>query len=190
MKRVFCVLVIVVAAQGFLAAQQSGNAGLDVILRNFAASQWAAGNIPDADVQQIVNAGVRTPSAMNRQPWKFTVVRTKSLADRIVSRMPDGSILIVISTDTDIAKNPNVLIDCGLATENIYLAAQALGYGSRIYTGPIRDMVKDTKLRADLGLGTKWTPTAVVRIGKLAPGVDAVSSASRRKSAGDVVEYK
>ena len=30
--------------------------------------------IPDADIQRIVNAGINAPSAMNKQPWHFTVV--------------------------------------------------------------------------------------------------------------------
>ncbi|MGM9797936.1 MAG: nitroreductase family protein [Parabacteroides sp.] len=30
--------------------------------------------VPEADIQRIVNAGINAPSAMNRQPWHFTVV--------------------------------------------------------------------------------------------------------------------
>ncbi len=30
--------------------------------------------VPEADIQRIVNAGINAPSAMNRQPWHFTVI--------------------------------------------------------------------------------------------------------------------
>jgi hypothetical protein len=41
-----------------------------------------------------------------------------------------------------------------------------------------------------IGVEDKDNLAALVRIGKLAPGVDAVSAASSRKSAEKVVSYK
>jgi len=35
--------------------------------------------IPEADLERIVNAGINAPSAMNRQPWHFTVVTNKDV---------------------------------------------------------------------------------------------------------------
>jgi nitroreductase len=168
-----------------LCAQSSA---YDLILQNFGARNYAAEQIPRADIEKIVAAGVRAPSASNKQPWKFTVVQTKSLADKIIPGMPTGSILVVISSDTGAENNPSLYLDCGLATENIYLAAQALGYGSRIYTGPVRSM--GAAIKSELGLAANNSVIAIVRIGKLAAGVDAVTSASPRKNASDVVTYK
>jgi nitroreductase len=70
----------------------------------------------------------------------------------------------------------------------MYLAAQALGLGSRIYTGPIDTINKDFK--KDLGLAENVSAIAVVRIGRLPANVDAVSSASQRNSADKIVTYK
>jgi nitroreductase len=80
------------------------------------------------------------------------------------------------------------MLDCALATQTIYLAAQTLGLGSRIYTGPMDAL--NSNLKADLGLPSGYSAVALVRIGRLPPGADAVSGASTRKALNDVVSYK
>jgi len=169
-----------------LAAQESGPAA--VMLNHYSARNFITGAIPAADLKTIVQAGVRAPSAGNRQPWQFTVVRTLALAQKIVSQSVDGNVLIVISAAGDAKTNTREIIDCALATESIYLAAQALGYGSRIYTGPINEV--NSKLKGELGLPSGHSAVAIVRVGKVQAGVDAVSAASARKKAEEVVTYK
>jgi nitroreductase len=80
------------------------------------------------------------------------------------------------------------MLDCGLATESIYLAAQALGLGSRIYTGPMDAL--NAKLKGELGLPAGYSAAALVRIGRLSADADAVSGASSRKGLDSVVSYK
>ncbi|MDR0876643.1 MAG: nitroreductase family protein [Treponema sp.] len=158
----------------------------DFIVNHYAArSQFVAGAISRADLDTILQAGINAPSAMNRQPWHFTVVQTQALAKKMVNDIDEGSVLIIISA----AKSDNsIVLDCGLATESIYLAAQALGYGSRIYTGPINNINKN--LKADLGLPRDYSAVALVRIGKVKAGVDAVSAASKRSKVEDKVNFK
>jgi nitroreductase len=169
-------------------AEQDEKTALDVITLNFSASRYAAGEIPKDDIEKIVNAGIRSPSAMNRQPWKFTVVQTKALAEKIISGMPDGSVLVIVSSEGNADKNPKLYLDCALATENIYLAAQAAGFGSRIYTGPVGKI--NSSLKKELGISDGDTAISIVRIARLAAGVDALTSASPRKQAKGVVIYK
>jgi nitroreductase len=100
----------------------------------------------------------------------------------------DGNVLIVISGEGDGKTNGGVILDCALATESIYLAAQALGYGSRIYTGPMDALNRG--LKAELGLPGGYSAVALVRIGRLEPGVDAVSAASSRRDRNSLVNYR
>lgn len=46
--------------------------------------------LPEADLQRIVNAGVNAPSAMNMQPWHFTVVTDEKVIGELASaqKMP------------------------------------------------------------------------------------------------------
>jgi len=96
-------------------------------------------------------------------------------------------VLIVVSASGDGRTNGTEILDCALAVQSIYLAAQALGYGSRIYTGPMNDINKN--LKVELGLPGGHSAVALVRVGKVEK-LDAVSGASARKSVDSVVTYK
>jgi nitroreductase len=170
---------------GILGAQEN-KSGLQAVLNHYAARNFIAGEISRGDLDQILQAGVRAPSANNRQPWLFTVVRTASLARQIVSNNEDGNVLIVISAEGDGRTNGAQILDCALAAQSIYLAAQALGYGSRIYTGPIDSLNRN--LKAQLGLPGNHNAIVLVRVGKIQANVDALSAASSR--AANKVQYK
>ncbi len=105
----------------------------------------------------VLKAAVESPSAVNRQPWHFTVVRDQKLLDemnravweQMMKRNPDmrsprfrdkdfhvfyhAPTVIVLSGMPD---NPYTPIDCGIAVENIALAAESLGLGSVILGMP------------------------------------------------------
>jgi nitroreductase len=184
MKRLFIAIVVFMVVFQNGVAEEVADAA-SVILNNFGARSYTPGAIPKTDLDKIVMAGIRAPSAGNGQPWHFTVVSTPRLAQRIIGGIPDGNTLIIVSADTTAR---NAAFDCALATENIYLVAQALGYGSRIYVSPLNTVNGDLKKELDIPQG--FNAVAVVRVGRLAPGVDAVSGASPRKSAATTVTYK
>jgi nitroreductase len=170
-------------------AQQNGDPA-GVIINHYAAAarDFVAGAIPRADLDRIVQAGINAPSAVNRQPWHFTVVQNQALAKKLVSNLVDGNVLIVVSAQGDGKTNGVQILDCALAVQSIYLAAQALGYGSRIYTGPMDNLNKT--LKPELGLPSGHSAVALVRVGKVQGPVDVISAASSRKKATDLVTYK
>jgi len=136
----FIMIALAVFCAGLVFAQQSANP-TGVITGHYAApaNGFIAGAIPKADLDQIIRAAVRAPSARNAQPWHFTVVQNLNLAKKMVPQTVDGNVIIVVSAPGDGRTNGTEILDCGLAVQSIYLAAQALGYGSRIYTGPMND---------------------------------------------------
>ncbi|MDR0589110.1 MAG: nitroreductase family protein [Spirochaetaceae bacterium] len=186
------IILLLLALPGFgrgssnLSAQEVP--GAEAIINHYAARNFAAGDITQAELDTILAAGVRSPSARNRQPWHFTVVRNRTLSNQIVPNISDGNILIIVSAAGDGKTNGAEILDCALATQSIYLAAQALGLGSRIYTGPM-DAI-NSRFKGDLGLPGGYSAVALVRIGRLPPGADAVSGASGRKAPDSVVTYK
>jgi len=159
-----------------------------VILNHYAANNFVTGAIPRADMDTIIQAGVRAPSARNLQPWRFTVVQNQNLAQRIIPQNLDGNVLIVISAAGDGKTNGVEILDSALAVQSIYLAAQALGYGSRIYTGQ-NDRI-NSNFKSELGLPSNHNTVAVVRIGKVSSRTDGLSGASSRKPLNEVVFYK
>ena len=188
MKKSFLVLgIFITIAVTFLSAQTTDNPALKPILNNFGARNYATGSVTKAELDLIIQAGVRAPSAANRQPWHFTVVQNQDLARRML-QATEGNVLIVVSATGNNRANSDVILDCALAVQSMYLAAQALGLGSRIYTGPVNTI--NQSFKTELGLTNDHNVVAVVRIGRLPPGVDAVSSASSRNSADRTVNYK
>jgi len=186
-RKIICCFVLLSLAVFVLQAQQNSGAA-SVILNHFATRNFAEGAIPRADLDLIVQAGVRAPSARNLQPWHFTVVQNQSLASQIISGTLNGNVLIVVSAPGDGKTNYVQILDSSLAVQSIYLAAQALGYGSRIYTMPIDTI--NSRFKGELGFPSGYSAVAVIRVGKVQGTPDAVTSASPRKKAEEVVNYK
>lgn len=95
--------------------------------------------IPDAELHQILEAGIWAPSGNNRQSWQFTVLRTAEQIERLAAAMrpvlgrDEGyhfyqpTTLVLLSNERD---NENGLADCACALQNIFLMAESLGIGS------------------------------------------------------------
>lgn len=191
MKRIISFLFILSFIVNFAAAQNStaaqSSAAAQTIINNYAARNFLSVPVTQAEIDQIVQAAVRAPSARNRQPWHFTVIQNASLAKQIIPNTAEGNVIIVVSAPGDSKTNPVEILDAALATQSIYLAAQALGLGSRILTAPVDAINRNLKNALDLPSG--YSAVAVVRIGKIEK-VDAVSAASARKKPSEVVTYK
>ena len=189
-RTIILISLIFIFAVSLLTAQNvaADNPALKPIINNFGARNYSAGAVTKAELDLIVQAGIRSPSASNRQPWHFTVVQNQTLVKQIVPQATDGNVLIVISAAGDGKTNGSVILDCALAAQSIYLAAQALGLGSRIYTGPIDTL--NSRFKSDLDIPQNQNAVVLVRVGRLPAGVDAVSSASPRNGAEQMVTYK
>jgi nitroreductase len=134
------------------------------------------------DLNIILNCGIKSPSARNSQPWHFTVIKDIQTMKKLIPDTLEGNVLIIVS---GLEQGNGVAFDCGLATENMYLAAQALGLGSHIYTGPIANLNQNYKNL--IGIPAGYTGISIIKIGNIKNGVDSVSSASKRKSESDIV---
>lgn len=87
------------------------------------------------DVRKLLEAGMAAPSANNKTPWHFVVVEHGETLGRLAEAHPYGKMLhdaalaIAVCGDTDAAPAYWVQ-DCSAATENILIAAPALGLGA------------------------------------------------------------
>jgi nitroreductase len=170
-----------------LNGQTPGNPVTDAILKSYSPRAITATSVSNGDLDLILKCGMKAPSGMNAQPWKFTVVKDLQIAGEIVEDITAGNILIVISGQEkkDGTVDP---FDCGLATENMYLAAQSLGLAARIYGSPVTGVNRN--LKEKLGIPAGYKAVIILRIGGYEKGVDAVSSASVRKKPEEVINYK
>ncbi len=97
--------------------------------------------VPDEMVTQILEAGRWAPSASNRQPWSFIVVRDEAIRQQIGqhaafyfvrwAHVAEAPLLIVLCGDTGKKLYQQYLHeDIGLAGSQIMLQAKALGLGT------------------------------------------------------------
>ena len=92
--------------------------------------------ISPADLDRILEAGRRSPSSQNTQPWDFVVVTDRDQLQQL-ARVGPGSghvagsaaaIALILSDDSGAARRAQ--FDLGQATMSIMLAAADLGIGS------------------------------------------------------------
>jgi len=161
---------------------------IEAIMNSYSGKAFKAGAVPDEVIETILQTGQKAPSAVNQQPWHFTVVRNSELASQLASRnYQDGGIVIVVSGKTNENVGVSVAFDCALATQNMYIAAQSLGYGAHLYYGgvdTVNNSMKDT-----LGIPEEYDAQIIMLVGHIADDTDALSSASSRKVIQDNINY-
>lgn len=92
--------------------------------------------VPDEMVMKILEAGMYAPSAVNKQPWHFIVIRNKETFRKIMDVHPYASMLkeadvaFLVCGDLKQAHGPGYwVVDCSAATQNMLLAIHGLGLG-------------------------------------------------------------
>lgn len=114
-------------------------AALDVINTRVSVRQFTGEKISAEQIETILRAGMAAPTAVNKQPWAFVVVddaeQLKALSNAIhSSRIENGaSHAIVVCGDMTKAMDGEAqgywIEDTSAATENMLLAAHAMGLG-------------------------------------------------------------
>jgi nitroreductase len=151
-------------------------------------------------IDLIVKCGIKAPSALNRQPWHFCIIQNRKIInkinyDSIAARRQDNPdqkpssanqhffshapvvIVFSVAPDSDWA-----LFDTALACENMSIAAQSLGLGTRIVTAPIAVLngPKTREYHRLLKIPPNKRPVAALVLGIPDYSPDAVGRATSR----------
>ena len=200
MKKLLIVLLLITAAFCFItcnsskaendgSAEEAISSGLiNAILGSYSERSFKEGVVPDEMIETILKCAQKAPSAANAQPWHFTVITNNEIAKQTAPRhYADGAVVIVISGKPNERVGINIAFDAALASQNIYLAAQALGLGTRQYYTGVQN-INDTQKSA-LGIPDDYIAQIIMLIGYSADDVDAVTSASQRRPVEGNVNY-
>lgn len=135
------------------------NAVLDTIAARRSHRAYESTPVTEEQLQALLDACLQAPSAVNRQPWHISVVRDQNLlremnaeiTRQVMLRAPEKRSKRFEDPQFDVFYHaPLVLflsadpawhysaIDCGIAVENINLAAESLGLGC-VILGMVRD---------------------------------------------------
>ena len=127
------------------------------------------------DLEQILQAGLYAPSAMNRQTWQFTVVQGESSRQKLIEAMQKAlnnpnynfyqpPTLILVSNERT---NSNAFADTGCTMENMFLAAHSLGL-STVWINQLKDtcdMPEVRKVLDEFGVPASHIVCATVALG-------------------------
>lgn len=176
---------------------------MDTIARRVSCRSFKPDPVPEADVQQILEASRLAPSACNQQPWRFAVVRDPAVRWRIVEDgfLPGAKMTWAIAAPVHVVLGmersfvthrlaPSVSgvdypwVDIGIAGEHLVLAATELGLGT-CWIGWIKPRVIARLV------GWPWSvqPVVVIPVGYPRDPEDEVPPASRRKPLEELVRW-
>lgn len=131
--------------------------------------------IDEQTLATILDAGFCAPSASNKRPWHFLVIRDKARLQVIAEAHPYAKMMtsadccIVVCGDEAVQSSTGLLVeDCSAAIQNMLLAAHGLGIGAvwcGLYGGRADRHLEFAQL---LGL-----PAGIITVGMIAFGYPA-----------------
>jgi len=98
-----------------------------------------AAAVPLDALDAVIRAGMAAPTARNMQPWEFVAVTARETLDRLCEGLPSGKMLAAagaaiavccLPEDAHLQRAEFAVIDATCASENMLLAAEALGLGA------------------------------------------------------------
>lgn len=95
-------------------------------------------------LEAVALAGINAPSAINRQNWAVRIIEDQKLMADVKDQTRNAPNLICVCAPA----NGSFDLDAGLLGENMMLAAQSLGLGTCIQTGPVRFLTTDERAKA------------------------------------------
>ena len=127
--------------------------------------------IEEEKIEALMKAAMSAPSAMNRQPWEFYVVKSEEKKQAVIDAMPFGkykSPIIIIPCTKEINGIPLahdlMYCDLGAATENILLAAHALGLGA-VWCAVYPTKMRMKAVKKALNMPLNITPYCAIYVG-------------------------
>jgi nitroreductase len=130
--------------------------------------------IPEEFLKTIMECAVLAPSAGNRQPWIFVLVKSQDVKEKLVEAsgnqvfLAQAPVVIVVCGDAEVAgkryedrgRTLYFIQDTAAAVTNILLTATSFGLGT-CWVGAFRE----TSVREALELPPNLRPVAMIPVG-------------------------
>lgn len=124
-------------------------------------------------LDKLLRAGMAAPTAVNKQPWSFVVVTDRKVLDALKDGLPFAKMLAKAGAAIIVCALPEkayshkleyAIIDSSCASQNILLAAEALGLGA-VWTAAYPDEDRMGVVRKTLHIPDNVIPLNVIPIG-------------------------
>jgi nitroreductase len=177
-KTLAAVAVYILLAAGFstpaFAKEGTVKDAFDVIHSRKSVRNFTGEAVSKADLEKMLKAGMAAPTAVNMQPWAFVVVTERKKLDELAAGLPHAKMLLKAGAAIIVCAEPNAafnkskefaVIDASLASENILLAAEALGLGA-VWTAAYPDEDRAKYVRSVLKIPADIIPLNVIPVGR------------------------
>ncbi len=155
-------------------AKQAEATVLENIATRASVRAFKSDAIPNDLIQKLLKAGMAAPTALNAQPWHFIVIHDQgqlsslSVASPYTGLLADAPLAIAVCGDiTKKAPGDEGIYwsqDACAATENILLAAHAMGLGAT-WTGSYPIEARYKLAQKVLSLPDNLIPVSIIAIG-------------------------
>jgi len=179
-KKYFTIIVMVMAllpVWSVAFAEKEGKMAdtLTVIHSRKSVRSFTGESVRKDTLDKIIRAGMAAPTAVNKQPWAFIVVTDRKTLATLAAGLPYAKMLdkagaaIIVCAIPEKAYDKSqefAVIDSTCASENILLAAEALGLGA-VWTAayPYKDRMD--VVRNALNIPQDVIPLNVIPVGHL-----------------------
>lgn len=127
--------------------------------------------VSEKELQYILKCAMQAPSAVNEQPWEFVIITDSATLEHIGTINPYASfakkaplaILVCLNQEREKIRGMGIL-DVGLASENILLAAHSLGLGA-VFTGIYPDEARIRNFQKLASLPANVIPIGLIVLG-------------------------
>lgn len=144
---------------------------LEAIFTRRSIRKYTQGRITEEQLMTIIKAGCHAPSAHNRQPWHFIVIRDRKKLKEIAafhtyaSMLPDADTCIVVCGDKERQPQTGFLLeDCSAAIQNMLLAVHGMGLGA-VWCGLYPVIHLTRRMKQLLSLPETIIPVGMISIG-------------------------
>ncbi|MCD6385443.1 nitroreductase family protein [Candidatus Sumerlaeota bacterium] len=144
---------------------------MEAILGRRSIRKYTDKAVPEPVINQLLEAGMSAPSAGNQQPWHFIVINEREILEKVTEFHPyaemlkEANVAICVCADVNLEKHKGYWVqDCSAATENILIAATALGLGA-CWLGIYPREQRVNGLRSLLGIPDNVIPLSLISIG-------------------------
>jgi nitroreductase len=173
MSVVMVMVLLPVWSVAFAEKEEKMSDALFVIHNRKSVRSFTGQSVSKDALDKIIRAGMAAPTAVNKQPWAFVVVTDRKILEALAAGLPyakmldkAGAAIIVCAISAKAYEKSLELavIDSTCASENILLAAEALGLGA-VWTAayPYKDRMEVA--RKALSIPQDIIPLNVIPVG-------------------------
>jgi nitroreductase len=144
---------------------------IEMILTRRSVRSFTDEPVTDEQLDTLLRAAMAAPSAGNEQPWRIVVTRDRDVLKRWANATPfsrplaGAAVGLAVCGETVAIKHSGFWVDdCSAATQNILLAAHAMGLGA-VWIGVAPSKLMIANVRRILKPPRTVTPFAFVAIG-------------------------